>query len=363
MSASTLSRYCLTVAGSVAIAWGIAIAPASACSPMPGSQPTPLSERVANTQYVFAGTVTNIEDNTVTIRVNEYIQGQGPRQVQVSGFNSHSCSDFIQETGQEYLFFAEETGNRTWSAVYDGAFGSIEPWNAETQAQLAQTANNSQTELPQEIADSIKQEIATRFNLDSSRVDIINAERQTWPDGCLGLSFPQQACTLAIVEGWSVQAQARQKVFNYRTDSTGNRIYLENGAEVLPNRVRNGVLREIDRQFSVRRRQLEVTAAYPRTWDGCYGLAKPNQACLSIAIFGWQVVVAGNDQQWVYHTDGGGSEVHFNEELSDISGESPVNPSPLRPLPIPEEEMPSRLPEDLVFRVTASGGIAGMTRK
>ncbi|MDB9312845.1 hypothetical protein PN462_07010 [Spirulina sp. CS-785/01] len=340
MSAFTLSGSAWMVAGSLvgslAIASGIISPPAFACSPFPGSQPTPISERIANTQYVFMGTVTHIEENTVTVQVHQYFQGQGPQEIKVSGFNSHSCSDYINETGQEYLFFAQDIGENAWSAVYDGAFGSIESWNGATQVRLAQRPNPPQSNLPQEIADQITQEIATRFNLPPSRVEIINAERQTWPNGCLGEPWPGQLCTLALVEGWSVQAQAKQKRFNYRTDLEGNRIRLENGKEVLPKRIQNRVLREINRRFSIPRHALQLTEAYPRTWDGCYGLADPNQPCTMQAIFGWQVVVESEDQRWVFHTDGGGSELHFNDELSQLTETPATAPAP--PFPIRERE-------------------------
>lgn len=97
--------------------------PANACKPAPGSNPATLAERVNSTLYVFEGIVKKVKGNTLTIRVNQYFKGSGPRVVKVTGFNTHSCSNFITETEGRFVFFAEAKGKQPWVAVYDGAFG------------------------------------------------------------------------------------------------------------------------------------------------------------------------------------------------------------------------------------------------
>lgn len=317
MLALPFNRRLITIAGSVAIAWGtIAIAPSIACRPAPDSRPTPLTERLETTPYVFAGTVTAIQDQTLTIQVQNYYKGQGAREITLTGFNSHSCSDYITETGQTYLFFAQDTQGQTWEAFYDGAFGSVRPWSTGLQQELQQLQLAQNEDFPPEIFHIIRSEITQRTNIKTEQIELLSTQKRTWPNGCLGLELPGQGCTQALVEGWLVRVQARQKEFIYRTDIQGRQILLQNGLDLLPHSVENRILREVTRRFPIQRRQLNITQAYPRTWGGCYGLGKPDDICPTIAILGWQVVVQGGDHQWVFHTDGTGSEIHLNEELS-----------------------------------------------
>lgn len=73
----------------------LTIRPARACSPQPGSRPAPLEERVRSTPYVFAGTVTQANGEVLTLRVDRYFKGKGPRFLRLSGFNQHSCHDLL----------------------------------------------------------------------------------------------------------------------------------------------------------------------------------------------------------------------------------------------------------------------------
>ncbi|MBE9126602.1 MULTISPECIES: META domain-containing protein [unclassified Coleofasciculus] len=110
--------------------------PAAACRPAPGSSPATIEQRVSQTPYVFEGTVTQVNGDTLTIRVNRYFKGSGPKVVTLTGFNSNSCQNIITEPGERYLFFGENEENGNWSAVYDGAFGSVRPWSPEVLEEL-----------------------------------------------------------------------------------------------------------------------------------------------------------------------------------------------------------------------------------
>ena len=112
------------------------IEPAYACRPAPGSQQSTLAQRIEKAPIVFQGVVRKVEGNTITIQVNQYFKDNGPAIISLQEFNSHSCSDFIQKTGESYLFFADNKGTQPWNAIYDGAFGSVRPWNQQTQSEL-----------------------------------------------------------------------------------------------------------------------------------------------------------------------------------------------------------------------------------
>jgi hypothetical protein len=55
-------------------------------------------------------------------------------------------------------------------------------------------------------------------------------EVKTWPNGCLGLAYPEETCTQAVVNGWliSIYEQGNEKTaFKFRTDQEGADIRLE----------------------------------------------------------------------------------------------------------------------------------------
>ncbi|MBD2576780.1 hypothetical protein [Oscillatoria sp. FACHB-1406] len=449
--------------------WGFPIAialcltttnPASACKPAPDSRPAAIEQRISSAPYVFEGTIARVDGETLTIRVNRYLKGKGPQTVRLSGFNQTSCQDIISETGGRYLFFGDRDGRNNWTAVYDGAFGSSRPWNAELETELqrlgllekptspptnppsqtrrlppdvantikqdaarrtglpaasiqivsaefrtwpnacmgietpdrvcaqvitegwivtARAGNQKLTyrtdtrgniiqaedskpaeNLPQAISDAVKSQASQLLNLPVDKIQITSSERQTWPNGCLGLNFPDRSCTEALVEGWRVTVRAGEKQLIYRTDSSGETLYLENGVSVLPASVRDAVLTAAARQTGLPRNQLRLTSAFPRVWDGCFGIyTEPNQVCTKIAISGWQVTVEGNNNRLVYHTNQNGSDTRLNPTISQISS----NSSTLNSVPIPENELPQPLPANAVFRAISGGGITGDVRE
>jgi hypothetical protein len=58
--------------------------------------------------------------------------------------------------------------------------------------------------------------------MDVSVIAIVKAEAVEWPDGCLGLSLPGQACTEAITPGYRIELAANGRQYVYHTDRTGS---------------------------------------------------------------------------------------------------------------------------------------------
>ncbi len=133
------SRYLLAIIGfglPVFISIISPMQPAHACRPGPGSEPATIAQRVNSTPIVFQGVVRRVKGDTLTIYVKRYLKGVGPKLVNLKGFNLTSCDNIIQKPGGNYIFFAENKGTQPWSAVYDGAFGSVRPWDAKTREEL-----------------------------------------------------------------------------------------------------------------------------------------------------------------------------------------------------------------------------------
>ncbi|NOQ15330.1 MAG: hypothetical protein GQ583_12745 [Methyloprofundus sp.] len=114
------------------------IQPAIACSPAPDTQPASIAVKVQAASYVFQGRVIEVNESELTVQVEQYFKGNGTDKVKISGFNQHSCSDFLT-VGQNAVFFAEGDINTTLSAIYDGAFGSTRQISAQVFTEITNT--------------------------------------------------------------------------------------------------------------------------------------------------------------------------------------------------------------------------------
>lgn len=83
--------------------------------------------------------------------------------------------------------------------------------------------------LPASVSRAVLQDAATRTNLSTSGLRIVQSERRDWPDGCLGLPTPGQGCTMAVVSGWRVTVEAGRQTLVYRTNESGSLVKLEGG--------------------------------------------------------------------------------------------------------------------------------------
>jgi hypothetical protein len=221
---------------------------------------------------------------------------------------------------------------------------------------------NASSSLPQIVAEAVKREAAQQTQRPVASIQMVSAEAQTWPNGCLGLEFPDLFCTQALVEGWLVRVRAGSQQLTYRTDSDGSTVYLEDGVSVLPTSVREAVLDTAKRDMEFSGNSLAITRAVPRLWDGCLGVYEdPNQLCTKVGILGWQVAVEGENHHLVYHTNGDGSDVRFNVAESHLEGNS--NPKVGNSVPFSPGDSPPPLPTEAVFRAVSVGGIAGEVRE
>jgi len=77
--------------------------------------------------------------------------------------------------------------------------------------------------LPTEVADAVLQDASQRIGRPTSVLKIVQAQRRTWPNGCLGLNKPGVVCTQALVEGWVVVVNGPREVqLTYRTNESGS---------------------------------------------------------------------------------------------------------------------------------------------
>lgn len=227
-----------------------------------------------------------------------------------------------------------------------------------------QRRNSSRGQLPARIANAVILDLSKRTGIAPGRLQVTQASRQTWSNGCLGLARPDEICTQALVEGWRVVVSNNRRTWVYRTDRTGRVLRLEGrtGANIsnkLPDRVARAVLRDAARQLNVSTSQLEIGRSQRRNWsDSCLGLGRPEYSCAAVVVPGWLVTVESGRQRLVYRTGDLNSTIVLDEEASSFDNNTS---SEIRPVEIPRSQLPPDLEGDEVFRAIASGGIAGRT--
>ena len=83
----------------------------------------------------------------------------------------------------------------------------------------------------------------------------------------------------------------------------------------LPDSVVQAVLDDAAKRLNVPTQELRIVQAKQRDWpDGCLGLASPDTFCTQIVVSGWQVMVQGGQQSFVYRTNDSGSLVKVAKE-------------------------------------------------
>ena len=80
----------------------------------------------------------------------------------------------------------------------------------------------------------------------------------------------------------------------------------------VPKALVNSILQDIQMRWRVPAKNLSLSAAQVRTWDSCLGIPPVNGMCGKIAISGWQVVIKGQNRNWVYHIDNNGKRLAYN---------------------------------------------------
>lgn len=95
-----------------------------------------------------------------------------------------------------------------------------------------ETENNS-SKLPDKVANPVLKDASKRSNLPISNLRIVQAEQQTWSDGCLGLAPPGVFCTAIVLPGWLVAVATGQQILVYRTDQSGG-FRLDEAASTIP---------------------------------------------------------------------------------------------------------------------------------
>lgn len=185
-------------------------------------------------------------------------------------------------------------------------------------------------QLPNSVINAIRRDIASRTQSPRGQWRVVDYSQQSWPDGCLGLSQPDEFCTQIFIEnGWRVVMSNGRQLVTYRTDATGRIVRMEDedssgnsgtpDRNDLPRSVNRAVLQNASQRTGLRPAQLRIVQSERREWpDGCLGLGRPDFGCMAVIVPGWQVMVESGQQRLVYRTNESGSQVVLDEQASTI---------------------------------------------
>jgi hypothetical protein len=95
-------------------------------------------------------------------------------------------------------------------------------------------ANAVSDTLPASVKNAVLQAASKRLQQPISQLTIIEAQQQTWRDGCLELANADEFCTQALVPGWRVVVGIGDQTLVYHTNQTGSALRLNEKASSSP---------------------------------------------------------------------------------------------------------------------------------
>ena len=81
--------------------------------------------------------------------------------------------------------------------------------------------------LPPDVALNIRNRVSEILGVPVESIQLKSIEPMEWPDSCLGLPEPDEACTQAITPGWLLVFSADGQDYRFRVDQTGTVIRRE----------------------------------------------------------------------------------------------------------------------------------------
>lgn len=145
-------------------------------------------------------------------------------------------NEFTKSTNTAYIEEEEPQDNmlmisQNW---LEEELFNLEKLNANSPKQssgaLAQNTNEL-SQLPAEIARALREDLQRKIGIPPTQVKVAEAERQTWPNSCLGLAKSDELCAQMLVEGWRVVLSDDSETWVYRTDDRGRQLRMEPQAQ------------------------------------------------------------------------------------------------------------------------------------
>jgi hypothetical protein len=156
--------------------------------------------------------------------------------------------------------------------------------------------------------EAARQALADRLGISVDDIAVVNYDQVDWPDGCLGLGGPAEACLAAITPGYAVTLEVNSDQYAYRTDLEGLAVR-EEAQEPVPAAV-EAARQALAERLGVSVEQIAVVDFQQVDWpDGCLGLGGPAELCLAAITPGYAVTLEANGEQYAYRTNLEGTAV------------------------------------------------------
>ncbi|MFB2875921.1 S-layer homology domain-containing protein [Floridanema aerugineum] len=86
---------------------------------------------------------------------------------------------------------------------------------------------NNNAPVPQGVSDAVIQNLSQQTGIEASALKIVEAQQQTWANGCLGISSPGVPCAEGKVPGWEVVVASGTGRWVYRSNMSGSLVKLD----------------------------------------------------------------------------------------------------------------------------------------
>jgi hypothetical protein len=86
---------------------------------------------------------------------------------------------------------------------------------------------NNNAPVPQGVSDAVIQNLSQQTGIEASALKIVEAQQQTWANGCLGISSPGVPCAEGKVPGWEVVVASGTGRWVYRSNISGSLVKLD----------------------------------------------------------------------------------------------------------------------------------------
>jgi hypothetical protein len=162
-------------------------------------------------------------------------------------------------------------------------------------------------DIKDEVADQLREAIATSLATAPGAVEFLYLERVTWPDACLGLAPQEQACAEVETPGYGGMIELDDLQYEFRAPEDVSRVRLIPGAALKARQM-------AAQQLSYDLDAVHIVATTPTMWyDACLGVPAEDEACAEVATPGYRVVLNVAGDRYIYHTDRTGEEIRLAE--------------------------------------------------
>jgi hypothetical protein len=126
---------------------------------------------------------------------------------------------------------------------------------------------------------------------------------------------------------------------------------IQSNRSILPPVVAKKLIQQVAKETNTLPAKLRITAVKAKTYDGCLGIYRPDQACAQIAMQGWQAIITSPQQTYIYHLDQNATRIVQNKTASGAQPKINVSFEKFGEMaPIADNE---------IFRSSTSGDLTG----